>query len=225
MSSQGPAGLPLRFARWMRRPLARFRPPAPGPPETPELQLVWPAARLDSPPAWQVPKGYRLRVYRAEDQAGYFRLMERAGYPGWTADGLASWLNRVVPDGILLLTEAASGALAATAMGVHNPSPLHPFGGTLSCVAADPDYHGHGLGRVVSAAVTERLLRGGYTDIYLQTDDWRLAAIKTYLRLGWVPFLFQDDMPERWEAVCARLAWPFTPADWPAPEAGGHAAA
>ena len=37
---------------------------------------------------------------------------------------------------------------------------------------------------------------------HLQTDDWRAAAIKTYLKMGFVPFLFTDDMPARWRAVC-----------------------
>ena len=67
----------------------------------------------------------------------------------------------------------------------------------------------------VRGSVVGRLLRGGYTHIYLNTDDWRLPAITVYLRLGWIPFLYQADMEARWRVVCEQLNWPFTPEDWP----------
>jgi hypothetical protein len=31
-----------------------------------------------------------------------------------------------------------------------------------------------------------------------------------------VPLLFADDMRERWENVCQRVRFPFTPERWPA---------
>jgi mycothiol synthase len=57
----------------------------------------------------------------------------------------------------------------------------------------------------VCAEVTRRLLSAGYREIYLQTDDWRLPAIKTYLNLGYVPLLCEPDMEERWRLVCRNL--------------------
>jgi len=61
----------------------------------------------------------------------------------------------------------------------------------------------------VCAAVVRCFADAGCRRIYLKTDDWRLAAIKVYLKLGFEPFLFLPDMRERWEAVCERLEWPF----------------
>jgi len=26
--------------------------------------------------------------------------------------------------------------------------------------------------------------------------------------------LFADDMPGRWQAICEKLSWPFTPEQW-----------
>jgi mycothiol synthase len=52
------------------------------------------------------------------------------------------------------------------------------------------------------------MLRAGYRRIYLLTDDFRLPAIKTYLRLGFVPFLFEEGMEQRWREVLRRLEWP-----------------
>jgi hypothetical protein len=45
----------------------------------------------------------------------------------------------------------------------------------------------------------------GYATISLQTDDWRLAAIKTYFNLGFEPVMTRADMPERWLNVKQQL--------------------
>ncbi len=107
-----------------------------------------------------------------------------------------------------------SGEIVATAMGLHDHSEQHPFGGELGWVAGDPTHAGQGLGITVCAAVTARLIAAGYRNIHLYTEHWRLAALKTYLKLGYVPFLYLLEMPERWRAICAQLGWPFTPEMW-----------
>jgi mycothiol synthase len=144
--------------------------------------------------------------------------MDRAGFPGWNMNEFEKWCLKILPDGFFFAIDSATGKLAATAMACHNPTSLHPFGATLSCVAVDPLHRGKGLGYVVSAAVTQRLLHAGYQDIYLETDDWRLAAIKTYLNMGWVPFLYRHDMPARWKKIYATLDLKYTPEPWNAHE-------
>ncbi len=84
-------------------------------------------------------------------------------------------------------------------------------------MAGDARHAHRGLGRAVCAAVVRRLLSAGYHRIYLKTDDFRLPAITVYLRMGFVPFLYQQDMP----ALAGRLpqlGWPYTPEIWPGPE-------
>ena len=49
--------------------------------------------------------------------------------------------------------------LVATTMAVHNPTELHPFGGEMGWVAADPAHAGGAAGLAVCAAVTARLVR------------------------------------------------------------------
>ena len=71
------------------------------------------------------------------------------------------------------------------------------------------------MGLATCAAVTARFLSAGYRNIYLKTDDFRLPAIKIYLKLGYAPFLFTPEMKARWEAVCRKLDWPFTPQEKP----------
>lgn len=175
----------------------------------PQLQMLWSERLLGTPPACALPAGYVLRGYRPDDEPAYLRLLELAGFEGWTAERLGEVLPRVLPGGLFLAVRLASGELAATAMALDNPTALHPGGGELGWVAAHPEHRGQGLGVAVCAAAVGCLLRAGYRRIYLLTDDFRLPAIKTYLRLGFVPFLFQEGMEQRWQEVLRQLGWPM----------------
>jgi len=174
----------------------------------PQLHMIWPQRLLGFVPAYPLPCGYVLRGYRQADEAAYLRLLALAGFEGWTPERLAEIWPRVLPQGLFLAVHQASGELAATAMALHNPTQLHPAGGELGWVAAHPEHRGKGLGAAVCAAAVARMLRAGYRRVYLHTDDFRLPAIKTYLRLGFVPFLFEEGMEQRWREVLRRLEWP-----------------
>jgi mycothiol synthase len=180
-----------------------------------QLHMLWPAHRLGNPPLVELDGAYRLRTYAPADADAFLALERGAGFTNWNEAFLARTLDTVLPNGLFLAVHAATGTLAATAMATHMPTPLHPYGGELGWVAGDPRHAGHGLGRAVCAAVVGRYLQAGYERIYLKTDDWRLPAIKIYLRLGFVPLLYEVDMEERWRAVCEKLAWPVAGAAWP----------
>jgi predicted dehydrogenase/GNAT superfamily N-acetyltransferase len=174
-----------------------------------QLQMVWPESRLQSPPTPSLPAGYEMRCYEDEDEAQYIGLLGRAGFKGWNHGGVQDLLRKALPGGFFVVAYKRTGRLAATAVALHGPRELHPYGGELGWVAADPKHRGKGLGLAVSAAVTARLIRAGYRRIYLLSDDWRLPAIKTYLVLGYEPLLLRKDMAGRWRAVCRKLGWPF----------------
>jgi len=179
-----------------------------------QLQMVWPEHRLNAPPVVQLPLGYTLRTYRRGDESRFYQVMELAGWPGWNDKKLQPWMARIPPESWFMAVHVESGEIVATAMGLHDHSELHPFGGELGWVAGDPAHAGQGLGMAVCAAVTARLIDAGYRNIHLYTEHWRLAALKTYLKLGYVPFLYMPEMPARWRAVCEQLQWPFTPERW-----------
>lgn len=176
--------------------------------------MIWPRHRLAAPPPILVAPGYQLRTYRPGDETRFYEVMESAGFTGWNDDILRPWFAKILPDGWFFVVDEG-GVIVATAMTKHNPTERHRFGGELGWVAADPAHQGRGLGMTVCAAVINRFLRAGYRNIYLNTDDFRLPAIKTYLNLGLTPLLFGPDMQDRWQRICEQLGWPFTPADWP----------
>jgi mycothiol synthase len=180
---------------------------APQQQELPQLQMVWPLWRLGEVLKPVVPDGYRLRTYTGADEVAYIALMGWAGFGGWDHEQVEKLRARLFPGGFFVVDHGASGALVATAQAGPRPTDLHPRGAELGWVAASPAHGRRGLGLAVCAAATGLMLRRGCRDIYLSTDDHRLAAVKTYLMLGYLPFLYTDGMERRWRRVVETLRW------------------
>jgi mycothiol synthase len=182
----------------------------------PQLQLIWPESLLDAVPRFRArpAAGYRLRTYRPGDEPRFFELMDLAGWPGWNDEKLRPWLFRSLPEGWFMAVHEQSDRIVGTAMATHDHTWTRPFCGELAWLAADPAHRGWGLGLAVSAAVTARFIEAGYRCIHLFTEHWRLAAIKIYLKLGYVPYLYSKEQPELWQEICQKLGWPYTPESW-----------
>jgi mycothiol synthase len=180
----------------MRRDLARL----------PQLAMTYPGAL--PVPAATVPAGYALRPYRATDEDPFYALMDGAGWPGWDADRLRPYRVQMAPDGWVVAVEERTGDLVASAMALLD-DPSHPEqGGELGWVAADLRHAGRGLGAAVVAAATAGLVALRCARVHLRTEDFRLAAIRTYLRQGWVPAPAGADVAERWQEIGRRLGLP-----------------
>ncbi|NLA84718.1 MAG: hypothetical protein GX854_09405, partial [Clostridiales bacterium] len=39
----------------------------------------------------------------------------------------------------------------------------------------------------------------------LRTDDWRIPAVKTYLRLGYMPVVIHENQIERWKKILRQI--------------------
>jgi mycothiol synthase len=179
-----------------------------------QLQMIWPgrAVRI---PEQAISNGYAIRPLQDGDESGHVRVMHKAGFTSWTEAQLDTWRRTIaLPHGIFVAVHEGSGAIVATAQAAHRPTDLHPSGGELGWVAADPAHAGKELGMAVCIAALRRFLDAGYDTIYLLTDDHRLAAIRTYLKMGLVPFLCATDMEQRWKAVVEKLDWPAEPDTW-----------
>lgn len=169
----------------------------------PQLQMFFPEERLASVPPPSLPSGYSLRTYRDGDAEGYISVMRSAGFETW--DHVGAVLAACLPDGIFFAIEDSTGKIVGTACANHHPCGLHPSGGELGWVAVDPGHRGRRIGQAVTTAVLRRFRDAGYRRIYLLTDDFRLPAIKMYLELGFVPFLFAQGMEQRWREVARQL--------------------
>src|SRR5262249_583327 len=96
----------------------------------------------------------------------------------------------------------ASHKLVASCVAMRGrSSPRHIEAGQLGWLVTDPSHTRKGLGTVVCAAVINRLIAEGYQRPFLGTEDFRLAAIALYLKLGWSPYVYRDDMVSRWRSI------------------------
>jgi len=153
-------------------------------------QLRVPLPRPE-PVVW--PEGVTVRPFRVdEDEAAWVRVNNRAfaGHPeqgGWTVDMLQAreaedWFD---PEGLLLAFDG--GGLAGSCWTkVHPPRPPHePVAlGEIYVIGADPDRHGTGLGRALTAGGLASLADRGITTGMLFVDAANDAAVGLYTRLG-----------------------------------------
>ena len=76
--------------------------------------------------------------------------------------------------------------------------------GYVHMVAAKPEFRGCGLGSLMRRIAVSVLKKEGMRSAYLTTDDWRIPAIKGYLKAGFYPDLdSSEDYPSRWEKIYA----------------------
>ncbi len=181
-------------------------------PSKPQLHMLWPADRR-SVPAAPCPSDYSIRLYKSGDEAPFLQLMSLTDFDPWDTAKLEYNVNRVIPSGWFFAINT-SGQVVGTAMCLHNYSGREPFTGDLGWLACHPEHRGRGLGLSLTSHVTERFLIAGYDIIQLHTEYNRLAAIKTYLKLGYVPTIGSPKLADLWQEVCSKLDWVFSPDQW-----------
>lgn len=77
--------------------------------------------------------------------------------------------------------------------------------GYIHMVACKPEHRGLGLGTAMNQIAVNTLIDAGMTEAYLTTDDFRIPAIKSYLRAGFLPDISNDDFKRRWSNIFKHL--------------------
>lgn len=181
--------------------------------QKPQLKMIWSPHKLDQPPVYSLPAGYEIRLGDEGDDADFVDLMAACGWE-FGQERLDYCKSKLLPAGWFLVTEPAGTQLAASAMSLHNYSGRSTCAGTLGWVGCRPEHRGQGLGTVVTAAATARLLQSGYKHVELYTEHFRLPAIATYFRLGYIPYIYNQAVAEVWQEVCVQINQTFAPDQW-----------
>jgi mycothiol synthase len=168
-----------------------------------QLEMVRPAAPAYILKLPSMPPGYALRQLRASDEKPYDDLFHLA----FEDEGrFGEILERALNEGFFVVEHLASGELISSCVAMRgSSSPRHREAGQLGWLVTDLSHCGKGLGTIVAAAVTNRLAAEGYLRPFLGTEDFRIAAISIYLRLGWRPYIYRGEMEERWRNILSRL--------------------
>lgn len=167
--------------------------------QMPQIRMKRP--NLDAlPPIPSLLEGYKLRVAGEEDASGMAQLMQSAFNDGsWSSERVLNELLRH-PMCRKTFVVTCGQRIVATATLLLEPED-HPGSGTLHWVASDPEHRGKQLGLVVSLAVLHAAKENGCEYSLLLTDDTRLPAIKTYLKLGYQPDCWHESHETRWQRI------------------------
>jgi len=173
-------------------------------------QLCMRRATLDDLPEIALPDGYSLRASR-EGNGRYWARIPREASRDESFD--ESRFHREMkahpayrPERIFFVC-APDGLPCGTASAYRQEQ----FGqgtGYLHWIGVCPEHAGKRLGEAASLAALYRFRLEELSTAFLQTDDFRPAAIKTYLRLGFLLSIGHESHPARWAAARAELGIP-----------------
>jgi mycothiol synthase len=185
-----------------------------GRPERPSLHMLR-ADLADLPPLAPaiagLPADYAFRTYRPGDEPGWAALMNTGQMGEWTEERTRSELTgRPWPqfdkDGLFIVDYRPEGLIAGSAC-AWLLDPAERTMGTLHMVCVLPAHRGQGLSSPLCLAVLHRFRERGYARVRLTTHEWRLGAVKTYLRLGFQPLYSQPLHVQQWHDVLHQLGW------------------
>ena len=173
-----------------------------------QLRMVRP--NLENLPKLALPTGYSLRTYLEGDEVHWAHIISDSfGGRERTAQDTENEITSrdvFVPDGFYFAThrDVPVGTACAWRQSIDETDV-----GYVHMVGVVAEHTGHKLGKWVSLAVLYYFRDNGFTCAMLDTDDFRIPAVKTYLNLGFVPVYIEDGQQQRWLDIFEKLEWPL----------------
>lgn len=173
-----------------------------------QLRMVRP--NLNDLPELKLPQGYDIRTYRKGDERHWARIISDSfgGRERTAQDTQHEITSRdvFVPDGLYFAThrDTPVGTACAWRQSVDEKDI-----GYVHMVGVVAEHTGHKLGKWVSLAVLHYFRDNGFRCAMLDTDDFRIPAVKTYLNLGFIPVYVEEGQAERWQKVFEELKLPY----------------
>src|SRR5215207_2363046 len=139
----------------------------------------------DLPPLPPLPPRYDLRTASLADEEALAATMRSAFGPEWSVEKVRRELLND-PSVVETIVATVGGVPVATAS-VRLVPEAYPGSGYVHWVGTDAAHRGKRLGYAVTLAVLYRFRDLGCRDAVLETDPFRLPAIRVYLNLGFLP--------------------------------------
>lgn len=165
-------------------------------------KLVMKKDILSDLPAFLCPTGYLIRHFEPDDERNWEELIRHSFTREVKFTHKISAHVPLYSDRLLFICRGNQPVATATAWELGSGDPKSWY---LHMVGVLPEYSGKGLGYAVSLAVLHKIRESGGAAAFLETDDFRLPAIRIYLKLGFQPVYLDDSHPERWERILQRL--------------------
>jgi mycothiol synthase len=165
-------------------------------------QLRMGFARFTDMPAARPVSGYEFRTYRPGDEEAWLDTLSTGDFGVWERarlDRMLAGERAPLPlEGVVFATSNDVPVGVATLfLYERSGSPYSELG----WVAVRPEHRGRGLAYEVCRRVLLFAKSAKHHYTYLTTQDFRLGAIKTYLRLGFEPEITEPDHCARWHEL------------------------
>jgi len=166
-------------------------------------QLVMKKDNLINLPQLVLPIGYSVRTYKPGDEYAWDSIIKDAfNWEGVSFKDTILSKSEFLPERVFFI--CYDDIPIATATAWYDPK-WGDTTGYLHMVGVAKKHTGKGLGFQVSLAALHQMAKEGREFAVLQTDDFRLPAIKTYLKLGFKPVIVDENQIERWNAIFKQM--------------------
>ena len=171
-----------------------------------EDQLKMARHGFEDLPFLQCPPGYRIRTYQKGDEIHWARIMDTAFVDlGRTAEDTYANVIRhpnFDPEGFFFVIhkEVPIGTACAWKRFLRGKSI-----GYIDMLAVLPEHTGRKLGKWLTVFLLHYFKAQQVASVMLDTDDFRLPAIKNYLNLGFVPVYAGENHRARWQTIFKKL--------------------
>jgi mycothiol synthase len=165
-------------------------------------QLLMYRLNLDNLPPLVLPEGFYASPFKIGEDAQWENVMN-ASFGGEHNFAKEISSNPVFfPERVRFIrVKSPDGRAVASATAWKWQDTYPKECGYLHMVGALPESAGHGLGYCVVLDALYEMKRQGCSSSVLSTDDFRIPAIKTYLKLGYLPVIRDNDHCERWQII------------------------
>ena len=163
-------------------------------------QLIMWYTQTDAPQLEKVPE-CDVRSYSSGDEEQWLTLLQANGQLGvWDR----ARIDAVLRETYLQYFVECRGRLVACA-GINDRERDGKQCWEIGWVAVHPDFQGIGLGKLITGTALTKAMELGKRPIYLLTDDFRVPALRCYLKLGFVPGGDHTSYRDRWQEIFAQI--------------------
>ena len=149
-------------------------------------------------PAVKLPSGYKIRTFRKGDEKVWCRIINRCLNGNWTEKAFTERFKskkQFDPDSLFFLVHG--NETCGTVLAWREEKHI----GQLHFLGVLPSHRGKNLGYSLSLVALDYFRKKGIKEVFLYTDDFRLPAIKIYLKLGFKPVILDKFHLMRWNKI------------------------
>jgi len=166
---------------------------------------------LEGIPDYPLPAGYSMRLFRPGDRKTWLRIERAAETFGRITGSLFDEEFGHAPAAMTkrcYFLVAPGGRDVGTIAAWYTRRHLGRPWGRIHYVAVEPAHQGRGLSRCIMTVAMKRLRSLGHRRAMLVTQTPRIAAIRTYLRFGFVPDPTSPQADRAWKLIAEHISHP-----------------